>query len=90
MDAAEAKIQDKKLSAGEKVLQFFKDCTVSFQLILQVWNVEDRHIRDRNFRKKPMETFTILNLEEEIKESMNTFDQMNYLQNKYQDFTTIH
>ena len=79
MTAAEAKAAVKKLSATEKVLRYFKDCTVSFQLILQVWNVEDRHVRDRNFRKKPVETFTILDFEEEIKEPMNTFDQMNYL-----------
>ena len=44
----------KSLSIGEKSLQFFIDCTVGFELWLQVWNIDDRIVRDKNHRKRPI------------------------------------
>ena len=47
----------KNLSVGEKALQFFLKCTVGFELRLQVWNIDDRIVRDKNHRQRPIASF---------------------------------
>ena len=70
-----------KITTGEKALQFFKNCTVEIDLSLEVWDIEDRKVSNKNYKKKPFEKFPVLFKEVLILEPMNTFDHMNYIQN---------
>ena len=50
----------------EQVLQFYKNCLVEFQLSLQIWNIDDRIMKDKDHRKRPSNEFQILRVKEKL------------------------
>ena len=66
-------------------LQRYKHAQVSFELTLQLWSMDDRIIRDRDHRRRPMFQFSTLKLKKDMENSepMNTFQMMMYLRNMY-------
>lgn len=45
--------QSAKKSAAaleEQILQIYEDCEMEFQLVLQIWNIDDRIMKDREHR----------------------------------------
>lgn len=41
----------------ERALQIYKSCNVDLELRLQIWNVDDRIIKDKDHRRRPQSQF---------------------------------
>lgn len=73
----------------EDVLQIYESCLVDFELSLQIWNIDDRIMKDRDHRKRPNMEFQILKVKEQMNEVNSVFGHLTKLQNKYQDFAQL-
>jgi hypothetical protein len=62
---------------------------VGLELTLQIWNADDRIMRDKDHRQRSMITFKVIDKMIYIEEAMNTFQHMNYLQNEMQYYAQI-
>lgn len=60
-------------------IQYYTNCSVDLQLTLQIWNVDDRIMRDKDHRQRAMATFNVIDKVVYIEEAMNTFQHMSYL-----------
>lgn len=69
----------KQEALEEQVLQVYENCEIEFQLVLQVWNIDDRIMKDKDHRQRPNTEFLILKNRDTIKDSSNVFGQLNRL-----------
>ena len=59
---------------------------MDLRLSLQIWNVDERALKDRDHSKKPLLESLLLQKTETIGPKLTSFGHMNYLQNLYQDY----
>lgn len=64
-------------------LIIFYNCEVEFELRLQIWNIDNRIIKDSDHRRIPIHNYSIMKDKINIPEAMSSFGHMNYIQNKY-------
>ena len=77
-------------SQEERALQVYKNTQIELDLQLQVWNIDDRIIKDTDHRKRPTQTFSVLkNTTCLCDHPMTTFDHMNHIQNLYQSHAQL-
>ena len=62
---------------------------MSLDIYLEVWNIDDRVLRDANHRARPSSEHKVLNKTEFIEKRMSSFGHMEYLKNKYQDHAQL-
>jgi|TARA_B110000285_G_C15016513_1_gene559333 methionine aminopeptidase len=56
---------------------------------LEIWNIDDRIIKDKDHRKRPQAEKTILKKKEKFNKPQSFLSIMKILQNKYQDYTQL-
>jgi hypothetical protein len=88
-DKTKAKKSYKDFIDSNFNLTKFADCDVDFELTLQVWNCESRILRDHSHNSLPTSTYQVMKKLVHIEDAMSTFDQMSYIQNKYQSSAEI-
>ena len=70
----------------ERALQIYQNCDVTLDLSLQIWNADDRIIRDKDHKSRPISKFEVARKTVFIGEQMSTFNHMNHIQNLYADY----
>ena len=80
------KVRGKDLDPRKAVFQLYQECEVCIDIILEVWNVDDRVLRDKNHRARASSEHKVLSKSEFIDKRMSAFGQMDFLRNKYQDY----
>lgn len=71
------------------MLQIYENCEVELELVLQIWNTDDRTIKDEDHRQRPDTEKRILKKRKTIEEPMTTFEHMNYMMSVYQDYAVL-
>lgn len=70
-----------KLDTAADSYLTFEECNVSLDLELQVWNIDERVIKDKNHNQRPINKYKILHKEVFIQEEMSTYGHMHHIEN---------
>lgn len=81
--------EEKKNTELMKCISIYTTCTVKLDLVLQVWNVEDRILMDVDHRKRAIIEVNTLHTIEKFDEPMSYFKIMKSMKNKYGDYSDI-
>jgi hypothetical protein len=71
------------------VFQLYQNCDVALEITLELWNMDDRVLRDKMHRERPMSEHKILTKREHIQKRMSTYGHMDHLRNLYQDYAML-
>ena len=69
--------------------EVFQNSKIELNLELQIWNVDDRVIKDKEHRRRPIYTHTVFIKQLSIEKALNLFETMDQLQNEFQSFAQI-
>ena len=73
----------------ERGFLVFKNCQIDLSLTLEIWNVDDRIIMDKDHRKRAQSSYVIFEKRVTVQEPMTTFGHMHQIRNKYFDHAQI-
>lgn len=76
----------KKYTKELKALRVHSSYQVRLTLTFQIWNIDDRIIKDKDHRKRPWFKKKVLSVVDDITSSMNEFQIMQALRTKFHDY----
>jgi hypothetical protein len=72
-----------------KALTEWSWCEVKLTIRMEIWNIDDRIIKDKSHRKRPQAEKVIMTTIEKFEKPQNLIGIMRILQNKYQDYSQL-